>query len=75
MCSCSWATSSWAYCWRSRESEEVDANPDDKNKKDTEQLDLKGSGDDTDLVVNEFCSNASYNEEKNEPTLPDHLED
>ena len=36
------------------------------DKKDTEEVDLKGSVDD--LVVDEFCSNASYNEERKEPT-------
>ena len=46
--------------------EEVTANTDDEEKKDTEEVDLKGSVDD--LVVDEFCSNASYNDERKEPT-------
>jgi hypothetical protein len=44
--------------------EEVNANPVDEVKKDTEQV---GSIDDNDLVVDEFCSNASYNGDKKEP--------
>ena len=39
--------------------EEVNAKPDDKNKRDTN------------LVVEELCSNVSYNEEKKEPTPSD----
>ena len=48
--------------------EEVNADLDDEDKKDTEQVVQKRSVDNTDLVVDEFCSNASYNQEKKEPT-------
>ena len=46
--------------------EEVNENTDDKKKNDTEQVDLKGPVDDP--VADEFCSNASYNEDGKEPT-------